>query len=111
VFRTKHVLVALAGSIMLLGGGVIMDRSGSTDSFLKTKLRLLLITEAQAGLIDWENGSRVTFPVGLKFGKTFKGKTPISVNFQPYYTFQEDHDDVFGVRFSVNFIKPTWMHH
>ena len=65
----------------------------------------------QTALVDWENASRVTFPVGFKFGKVFKGKTPINVAFQPYYTIQEGRDDVFGVKFSASFIKPTWMRH
>ena len=65
----------------------------------------------QTGLVDWENDSRVTFPVGVKFGKVFQGKTPMNAAVQLYYTIQEGRDNVYGIKFSASFIKPKWMRH
>jgi hypothetical protein len=62
--------------------------------------------------IDWENDNRFSFPVGLRFGKVFKAKTPLNVYVQPYYTFNNrGKDDVWGIKLSATFIKPGWLKH
>ena len=62
--------------------------------------------------IDFENDNQFSFPVGLRFGTVFHAKTPLNVNVQPYYTFNnKGKDDVWGIKFSATFIKPGWLHH
>lgn len=62
--------------------------------------------------IDWENDNAVSFPVGLRIGKVFKGKTPFNAYVQPYYTFNnKGQDDVWGIKLGGTFIKPTWLNH
>jgi len=66
----------------------------------------------QTGVVDFENDNRYTIPMGLRFGKVFSakgGKTLINGAIQPYYTYQEDRGDVYGIKFSATFIKPEWM--
>jgi hypothetical protein len=66
----------------------------------------------QTSTIDWEHDNRVSFPVGLRFGKVFMGKTPLNVAVQPYYTFRNKGlDDVWGLKVSATFIKPGWLKH
>jgi len=62
--------------------------------------------------IDWENDNAFSFPVGLRIGKVYPGKTPFNAYVQPYYTFNnKGHDDVWGIKLSGTFIKPTWLRH
>jgi len=62
--------------------------------------------------IDWENDNRFSFPVGLRIGKVFPGKTPFNAYIQPYYLFNnKGKDDVWGIKLSGTFIKPTWLRH
>lgn len=62
--------------------------------------------------IDWKNDNAISFPVGLQIGKVFHGKTPVNVYIQPYYTFNnKGRDDVWGLKLSATFIKPTWLEH
>jgi len=63
------------------------------------------------GAIDWEDDARVSFPVGLRFGKVFQAKHPVNLAVEPYYTFEQDRDDVYGIKFTANFIMPKWMKH
>jgi len=66
----------------------------------------------QTGTIDWEHDNRLSFPVGLRFGKVFPGKTPLNLAIQPYYTFRNKGlDDVWGLKISATFIKPGWLKH
>ena len=61
--------------------------------------------------MDWEHDSRISLPVGLRFGKVFGGKTPWNMAVQPYYTFEEDRDDVYGIKFSATAIFPKLLKH
>jgi hypothetical protein len=63
----------------------------------------------QVASIDWENDNEYSIPVGLRFGKVFKGKTPLNLAIQPYYTFNDVDDDVYGIKISATFIKPGWL--
>jgi hypothetical protein len=68
----------------------------------------------QAGVVDFERDNRYTFPMGIRVGKVFgakSGKTLMNLTVQPYYTIQQDRDDVKGIKFSATFIKPEWMKH
>jgi hypothetical protein len=62
--------------------------------------------------VDWENDNRFSFPVGLRIGKVFPGKTPFNAYIQPYYIFNnKGKDDVWGIKLSGTFIKPNWLKH
>jgi len=62
--------------------------------------------------VDWENDNALSFPVGLRIGKVFAGKTPFNAYVQPYYTFNnKGRDDVWGIKLGGTFIKPTWLKH
>lgn len=64
----------------------------------------------QTTTIDWEHDNRLSFPVGLRFGKVFSGKTPLNFAIQPYYTFRNKGlDNVWGLKLSATFIKPEWL--
>jgi hypothetical protein len=66
----------------------------------------------QTGAVDWENGGRTSLPTGFRVGSVFKGKrTAVNVAAGVYYTFQEDRDNQFGIKFSASFIKPKWLQH
>jgi len=62
--------------------------------------------------IDWENNNNIDFPVGVRIGKVWSGKTPINAYVQPYYTFKNHgRDNVWGLKVSATFIKPNWLKH
>jgi hypothetical protein len=62
--------------------------------------------------IDWKNDNQFSFPVGLRIGKVFHGKTPFNAYVQPYYTFNnKGKDDVWGIKLGGTFIKPGWLKH
>jgi len=66
----------------------------------------------QTASIDWEHDNRLTFPIGIRFGKVFAGKTPLNVAVQPYYTIRNKGlDNVWGLKVSATFIKPNWLKH
>jgi hypothetical protein len=64
----------------------------------------------QTAVIDWENDDW-SFPVGLRFGKVFKGKTPLNIAIEPYYTFNDVGGNEYGFRLGVTFVKPGWLNH
>ena len=62
--------------------------------------------------VDWENNNNIDFPVGVRIGKVWPGKTPINAYVQPYYTFKNHgRDNVWGLKVSATFIKPNWLKH
>ena len=66
----------------------------------------------QTATIDWEHDNRTSFPLGLRFGKVFSGKTPLNAAVGFYYTLNnKDRENTFGVKFTATFIKPTWLVH
>jgi len=65
----------------------------------------------QTGTIDWQNDGRVSFPLGLRFGKVWTGETPVNIAIQPYYTLNDGSPDTYGLKFQVTFVKPTWLKH
>jgi hypothetical protein len=65
----------------------------------------------QTGTVDFEHDNRVSFPMGLRFGHVTKGKVPWNLAVQPYYTYQEDRDDEFGIKFSATAIMAKWLKH
>jgi hypothetical protein len=67
----------------------------------------------QTGVIDWEHGSSVSFPVGLRFGKVFSAskKTLMNLAVGFYYTFNDGKDDVYGLKVTGTFVKPGWLNH
>ena len=67
----------------------------------------------QVATINWQDDNRISFPVGFRFGKVFKGSgaTLMNLAIQPYYFFNESAKDVFGLKISGTFIKPKWLNH
>jgi hypothetical protein len=73
----------------------------------------------QTGSVNFEEDNRLSFPIGLRFGKVFAakgGNTLINLAVQPYYTYVQDSalteaNDVYGIKFSATFIKPKWLKH
>ena len=67
----------------------------------------------QVATINWQDDNRISFPVGFRFGKVFKGSgaTLMNLVIQPYYFFNESAKDVFGLKISGTFIKPKWLNH
>ena len=68
----------------------------------------------QLGVVDFEHDNRYTFPMGIRIGKVFgakSGKTLLNLAVQPYYTYQDDRDNVYGLKIMATFIKPKWMSH
>jgi hypothetical protein len=68
----------------------------------------------QNATIDWEHDNEYSIPIGLRFGKVFKGdsaKTLLNVAVEPYYTYNENKDDVYGIKLAATFVKPTWLKH
>jgi hypothetical protein len=65
----------------------------------------------QLATVDWENDGRMSFPLGLRFGKVYKGPTPLNLAIQPYYTINESAPDEFGIKISGSFVKPGWLKH
>ena len=66
----------------------------------------------QTATIDWENDNQSTIPLGLRFGTVYKGKTPLNAAVGFYYSVRNNGlDNVYGVKFTATFIKPTWLRH
>ncbi len=65
----------------------------------------------QTATVDWQNDGRISFPLGLRFGKVWTGETPVNIAIQPYYTLNDGSPDTYGLKFSLTFIKPDWMKH
>jgi hypothetical protein len=67
----------------------------------------------QVATINWQEDNSISFPVGFRFGKVFKGQgaTLMNLAVQPYYFFNERAADVFGFKVSATFIKPKWLNH
>ena len=63
----------------------------------------------QTGIVDWQNDAALSFPVGLRFGKVWMGHTPLNAAVQPYYTFNEQGPDTFGLKFSATWIMRKWF--
>ena len=63
--------------------------------------------------IDWEDESRASVPLGLRFGKVLKAKSMLwNINIQPYYQVETGgHDDSWGVKFSATAVMPKWLRH
>jgi hypothetical protein len=54
----------------------------------------------QTATVDWENGSALSFPIGLRFGKVWGGKQPLNVAIEPYYILLSADRDQSFFRFS-----------
>lgn len=63
--------------------------------------------------VDWEHDNNISFPVGIRFGKVFKAsaKTLLNVAVMPYYSFNDNRDDTYGLKLTANFVKPGWLKH
>ena len=65
----------------------------------------------QLATVDWET-NQSSVPLGLRFGKVYKGKTPLNASVGFYYSLNnKDRDNTFGIKFVATFIKPTWLRH
>ena len=66
----------------------------------------------QLATVDWEKDNQTSIPLGLRFGKVYHGKTPLNASVGFYYTLNDNgRDDVFGLKVTATFIKPTWLRH
>ena len=68
----------------------------------------------QLGVVDFEHDNRTTFPVGVRVGRVFSakgGKTLLNLAVQPYYTYQQERENVYGLKIMATLIKPKWMKH
>jgi len=66
----------------------------------------------QLSTIDWKNDNQLFFPLGLRFGKVYPGKTPLNASVGFFYTLNnKGRENTFGVKFTATFIKPTWLNH
>ncbi len=66
----------------------------------------------QTATVDWENDNNTSIPLGLRFGTVYKGKTPLNAAIGFYYTLNNNgRDNVYGLKITAAFIKPTWLKH
>ena len=68
----------------------------------------------QTGVVDFEHDNRATFPMGVRVGRVFAakgGKTLLNLAVQPYYTYQQERENVYGLKIMATLIKPEWMKH
>ena len=66
----------------------------------------------QIATLDWEHDNKLTFPLGLRVGRVFPGKTPIKAEIGFYYNLVNNgNDDTFGVKFTYSLIKPNMLKH
>ncbi len=60
---------------------------------------------------DWENDGSYTIPLGLRFGKVLKGKTPYNLAIQPYYEIRDDAPNGWGVKLMAAVVYPNLFTH
>jgi hypothetical protein len=66
----------------------------------------------QIATLDWEHDNKLTFPLGLRFGRVFPGKTPIKSEIGFYYNLiNNNSENTFGVKFTYSLVKPHMLNH
>ena len=66
----------------------------------------------QTATIDWEHDNNITIPLGLRFGKVWKAKTPLKGEIGFYYNVtNNDRDSTYGLKITASFIKPHMLNH
>jgi hypothetical protein len=66
----------------------------------------------QIATLDWENDNNLSFPLGLRFGRVFPGKTPIKSEIGFYYNLiNNNSENTFGVKFTYSLVKPHMLNH
>jgi hypothetical protein len=66
----------------------------------------------QIATLDWEHDNKLTFPLGLRFGRVFPGKTPIKAEVGFYYNLiNNNSENTFGVKFTYSLVKPHMLNH
>jgi hypothetical protein len=66
----------------------------------------------QIATLDWEHDNKLTFPLGLRFGRVVPGKTPVKMEVGFYYNLVNNgNENSFGVKFTYSLIKPKMLNH
>jgi hypothetical protein len=66
----------------------------------------------QISTLDWEHDNKLTFPLGLRFGRVIPGKTPVKTEVGFYYNIiNKGNENTFGIKLTYSLIKPKMLNH